>query len=232
MEWAVSSQLVARLSKYWPHPNDGLAQAVCCPHGPLFSRRHSRAAAMAAQLRVALGGMQRRVQDMQNFLDDLDHVDSPKKMTVELPPPHKPITIDVLPTDNVARTKDRIARSCGIPPDHQLLTYNGVRLMPPWKNMGDWWGMRDAPLIVMPQIQIYVLMKTGKIITVDAASWDTVASVKSEIEIKQKVPVDSQRLIFDGDELLNEQTLEMCNVFRYSQIHLRIVGGAPNRTKG
>ena len=51
------------------------------------------------------------------------------------------------------------------------------------------------------------------------------ASVKAEVEIKQGVPVDAQRMIFEGDELLNEQTLNMCNVFRYSQIHLRIVGG-------
>ena len=85
---------------------------------------------------------------------------------------------------------------------------------------------------MLPQIQIYVLLKGGKIITVDAAGWDTVASVKAEVEIKQGVPVDAQRMIFEGDELLNEQTLNMCNVFRYSQIHLRIVGGAPNRIVG
>ena len=82
---------------------------------------------------------------------------------------------------------------------------------------------------MLPQRQIYVAMKGGKIITVEVAGWGAVASAKAEIEINENVPMDAQRLIFEADELLSEQTLDMCNVFRYSKIHLRIIGEAPNR---
>jgi hypothetical protein len=184
---------------------------------------------MAAQLRVVLAGMQRRVTDMQTFLDGADNMDEPMQLSVQLPPPHMPLSIEVLGSDNVAFVKGLIARQARIPPDHQLLTYNGVRLTPPWRMLREFLILPESTLVMLPQRQIYVLMRGGKIITVEVAGWDTVASVKAEIEIKEHVPMEAQRLIFEGDELLNEQTLDMCNVFRYSKIHLRIIGEAPNR---
>ena len=99
----------------------------------------------ATQLQIVLAGMQRRVQDMQTFLDDADILDKPMKLSVQLPPPHKPIEIEVLPTDNVAFVKDLIARHIRIPPDHQLLTRNGIRMIPPWRLLRDFWGLPDAP---------------------------------------------------------------------------------------
>ncbi|EJK52389.1 hypothetical protein THAOC_28340, partial [Thalassiosira oceanica] len=83
------------------------------------------------------------------------------------------------------------------------------------------------------QMQIFVKTLTGKTITIMCCPEDTVAVVKSKIQVKEGIPVDQQRLIcgthLQDDRTLSDYKIQICYTLH---LCLRLRGGMYHPSSG
>ena len=116
------------------------------------------------------------------------------------------ITLVLNKSGTIEIVKDKIKGKDGIPLDRQLLIYSGKELKDAC-TLSSYNINIQSTMLQMPSMKIYVVTQTNQTIRLYVEAYDTIRTVKAKIQDEEGIQHYQQKLLFDGEELNNSQTL-------------------------
>lgn len=126
----------------------------------------------------------------------------------------------------LVKKKEKIKEKEGIPLDQQRLIFNGRKLEDN-KTSADY-NIKKESIIQLElknnlnnlNMRIYIKTLTGKTINLYVDPYDTIDKVKEKSQNQDDIPLDQQRLIFGGQQLEDNRTLDHYKIKKESIPHL------------
>ena len=135
----------------------------------------------------------------------------------------KTIAIDVEANDRIDTVKAKIHDKEGCPPDQQVIFYDLICLddcLPlSYYDIAD-----GCCLSMILELTLHFAMISGKIITMQMMTDDSIAEFKEKIYDEEGIPPHQQQLSFAGQQLENHRHVWDYNIQHESTINLVLTG--------